>query len=69
MAEQQKLGFRQVLGSVAAAFLGVQSGRNRERDFNEGRPRDFIIVGLLLTLVFVLVVGGVVALVTNLAQQ
>lgn len=69
MADQQKLGLRQVLGSVAAAFMGVQSGRNQDRDFNRGRPRDFIIVGLLATLVFVLIVAGVVALVTNLAQQ
>lgn len=69
MADESKLGFRQVLGSVAAAFLGVQSGRNRERDFTQGRPRDFIVMGLLLTLVFVLTVWGVVSLVMRVAQQ
>lgn len=68
MAEQGKLGFRQVLGSVAAAFFGVQSGRNRERDFSHGRPRDFIVMGVLLTLVFVAVVWGVVSLVMRVAQ-
>lgn len=68
MAEQPKLGFRQVLGSVAAAFIGVQSGRNRERDFSHGRPRDFIVMGLLLTLVFVLSVWGLVSLVMHVAK-
>jgi hypothetical protein len=68
MAEQGKLRFRQVLGSVAAAFLGVQSGRNRERDFTQGRPRDFIVMGLLFTLVFILIIWGVVSLVMRVAQ-
>lgn len=68
MTEPTKLGFRHVLGSVASAFIGVQSHRNRERDFSHGRPRDFIVMGLLLTLVFVLVVWGVVSLVMRVAQ-
>lgn len=68
MAKSQKLGLRQVIGSVAAAFIGVQSGRNRERDFTQGRPRDFIVMGLLFTLAFVLIVWGVVQLVVSVAQ-
>ena len=68
MAEKEKLRFRQVMGSVAAAFLGVQSGQNRERDFKLGRPRDFILMGLLFTLAFVLTVWGVVSLVMRIAQ-
>jgi len=67
MAEQKKLRLREIMSSVAAAFVGVQSGRNRERDFSHGRPRDFIIMGLVFTLLFVLLVGGVVALVMKLA--
>lgn len=68
MTDKQKLSFREVLGSVGAAFLGVQSGRNRERDFSRGRPRDFIVMGLLATLVFVLVMWGLVSLVMRIAQ-
>lgn len=39
----------QVVQSVAWAFFGVQSHRNRVRDFQAGRPLPFIVVGLLLT--------------------
>lgn len=68
MSEPHKLGVKQTVGSVAAAFFGVQSARNRERDFSKGRPRDFVIVGLLLTLVFVLTIWGLVQLVMSIAQ-
>lgn len=68
MSDQQRLSLRQVVGSVAAAFLGVQSGKNRERDFSKGRPRDFIVMGLLFTLLFILAIWGVVSLVMKLAQ-
>ena len=63
-----RLSFLQVLGSVLSSFLGVQKNKTRERDFTYGRPRDFILVGILLTLVFILVVWGVVKLVTSLAM-
>ena len=39
--------------SVLAAMFGVQSNRNRERDFRHGKPAHFILVGLVATLVFV----------------
>ncbi len=51
-----------MLKSVLAAFFGVQSNRNRERDFRHGRPVQFIAVGLLATLLFVLVMWGLVQL-------
>ncbi|MET1077961.1 MAG: DUF2970 domain-containing protein [Pseudomonas sp.] len=57
----------QMLHSVLAAAFGVQSGKNRERDFTQGKPSHFIILGLLFTLVFVLVIFGVVKLVLHLA--
>lgn len=63
----QKLGFFQVLGSVVSSFFGVQKDATRQRDFRHGRARDFILVGLLLTAVFVLTVWGVVQLVMRIA--
>lgn len=63
--ENQKLGLRQIFASVIASFAGVQSDERRQRDFSKGRPRDFIIVGLIITLVFILTVWGVVELVTS----
>lgn len=46
----------QTIKSVAASFFGVQSSRNRERDFTKGAPRHFIAVGLGMTLLFILAV-------------
>jgi uncharacterized membrane protein YhdT len=57
----------QVVKSVLAAFFGVQSETNRERDFTQGNPAHFILAGLLLTLVFVLVLWGIVKLVLTIA--
>lgn len=52
--------FVQEVGSVLASFFGVQSSKNRQRDFSSGSPARFVVVGLLMTLAFVLVVSGVV---------
>lgn len=53
----------QVFKSVLAAFFGVQSEANRERDFTQGKPSQFILVGFLLTFVFVLLLFAIVKLV------
>ena len=57
-----------VLGSVVASMFGVQSNKNREQDFTHGKPSQFIIVGLLMTTVFVLLIWGVVTLVMHLSD-
>jgi len=59
--------FVAVLSSAMAALLGVQSSKNRERDFTRGKPIHYIMVGLIVTLVFVLSVWGVVKLVLSKA--
>lgn len=46
----------QVAQSVGAALIGVQSSKNRERDFKTGKPLHFIIGGLIGTGVFILIV-------------
>jgi hypothetical protein len=56
-----------VLGSVLASMFGVQSNHRREKDFVHGRPSQYIVIGLLVTLVFILSVWGVVSLVMKLA--
>lgn len=66
---EDKVGIRQVMGSVAAAFFGVQSERNRQRDFRRGRPRDFLIIGGVFTALFVLAVIGLVQLVLHLTAS
>lgn len=66
--EQQpkSLTWRQMLQSVLAGALGVQSGKNRIRDFNHGKPSQFILLGVGFTALFVLVLLGVVKLVLYL---
>ena len=56
-----------VLGSVLASMFGVQSNRRREEDFTHGKPSQYIVTGLLVTVVFMLAVWGVVRLVMKLA--
>ncbi|MDH4554780.1 DUF2970 domain-containing protein [Pseudomonas sp. BN417] len=65
--DDQPLSFREMLQSVLAAAFGVQSGKNRARDFSRGKPSHFIILGVLFTAVFVLVLFGLVKLVLGLA--
>ena len=65
--EAEKLSLLQVFGSVMSSFLGVQKNAARERDFTRGRARDFIIVGIVLTLLFIVTVWGVVQLVMRVA--
>ncbi|MDT0497693.1 DUF2970 domain-containing protein [Algiphilus sp. W345] len=58
--------FDQLL-SVLAAFFGVQSRRNRERDFKHGKAINFVILGVVMTIVFVIVLALVVKLVLRSA--
>jgi hypothetical protein len=63
----KELGFRDVAQSVAAAAFGVQSAKNRERDFSKGKPSHFIALGLIFTFIFILLIVGVVQLVLYMA--
>ena len=62
---KEDLTLLQLLGSALAAAFGVQSSKNRERDFSRGKPMQFIIIGVVLTALFVLVVVGAVNLVLS----
>jgi len=62
-----KLSILQVIQSVLAASFGVQSNRNRERDFKQGSAKAFIIAGLVGTLLFILTVYTVVKVVLKAA--
>lgn len=55
----------QVISSVFAAGLGVQSSKNRERDFKQGRAGTFIFAGLLFTALFIGTVYTVVSMVLS----
>ena len=61
--ELPSLTFLEMLGSVLSAAFGVQSQRNRERDFSRGKARHFILMGVAFTACFVLTIVLVVKLV------
>jgi len=55
-------GFINTFKSALAAAFGVQSSKNRERDFKHGKPIHFIVAGVLLTLIFLTIIGLAVKL-------
>jgi hypothetical protein len=65
--DHKPLSLWEMLQSVLSAALGVQSGKNRARDFSRGKASHFIILGVLFTALFVLIIFGVVQLVLHLA--
>lgn len=59
--------FSRVFGSVLASMFGVQSSSKHKEDFVHGKPSHYIVVGLVMTLVFITLVWLVVKLVMKLA--
>jgi hypothetical protein len=57
----------QVAKSVLAAMLGVQKSKNYERDFQYGKPGQYIILGIVFVILFIIILVGVVNLVLSLA--
>ena len=51
--------------SVAASFFGVQSSKNRERDFTHGKATHFIAIGIVATVLFI----GTIVLVVRLVLR
>jgi len=64
-ADDSALGPFQVVGSVLAAALGIQSSKNRERDFKRGRIGIFVTAGIAFKLLFIAAVMTAVTLVLN----
>jgi len=62
----KKLNSLQVVASVMAAAFGVQSSKNRERDFKEGKFGTFIVAGIVFTALFV---GTVYLVVTTVLEN
>ncbi|MBB3059933.1 DUF2970 domain-containing protein [Microbulbifer rhizosphaerae] len=56
MSEDKKPNpsFGQVILSTLAAAIGVQSSKNRERDFKVGSIKTYIAAGVIFTALFVL---------------
>jgi uncharacterized membrane protein YidH (DUF202 family) len=63
MPEQQpqKPRFWDIVVSVLAALFGVQSDKNRQRDFNHGNPAVYVAIGAVFVILFVLTLVLVVS--------
>ena len=48
--------FWRIAQSVGAGLIGVQSRKNRERDFTQGKPIHFLVGGVIGTVLFLLAV-------------
>ena len=55
--------FKETLKSVGAAFFGVQSDKNRKRDFTQGKFTHFVIAGILAVVLFITSLVVIVSLV------
>lgn len=64
-----KPGPLQVIHSILAALFGVQSQRNRERDFKHGDARDYILVYVIAVAVLVVAMVVVVNMVLAAAGK
>jgi hypothetical protein len=54
-----------VVKSILAAAIGVQSDKNRTRDFEQGNPLTFIIGGIVFTLLFIVSLSLIVGFVLS----
>ena len=52
--KKEQFTFLQAMKSVFAGFFGVQSNRQRTKDFSHGKPIYFILAGFIVTFVFVI---------------
>ena len=52
--KKEGMGLHQVILSVLAAMFGVQSQEKHQRDFEQGDATQFIVVGILFVVIFVL---------------
>jgi len=64
--EKQKPTLWQVAQSVMAALFGVQSSKNYQRDFQHGKPSQYIILGLVAVAIFI---GTIIAVVNLVMSQ
>jgi hypothetical protein len=50
---KQSPSLKQVFKAVAGALIGVQSEQQRQQDFNSSSPIPYIVVGIIVTVLFV----------------
>ena len=64
---RKKISPLSFMGSIIAAWFGVQTKANRERDFEQGKFHHFAIGGIVFAILFVFFVVGIVKVVMHFA--
>lgn len=59
--------FRRVLQSTLAGAIGVQSNKNREKDFENGNIWVFVASGIIFTVIFILTITTIVRIAVSAA--
>ena len=52
---------KQVIQSVLAAAIGVQSSENRQRDFEHGSLSSYLVAGAIATILFILALVTIIS--------
>jgi len=65
---KKKVSLLSIMSSVTAASFGVQTKKNRERDFEQGRFHHFVIGGIVFAVLFILLIVGIVNVVMHFAD-
>lgn len=65
--KQKKITPFSFMGSIFAAWFGVQTKTNRERDFEHGKFHHFVFGGIIFAVLFILFVVGIVKVVMHFA--
>ena len=60
LIQHNSSSFFQVIKSIFAAFIGVQSEKNRAIDFNHGKASHYIFAGIIGVIAFILILALVV---------
>ncbi|MEE9327720.1 MAG: DUF2970 domain-containing protein [Cocleimonas sp.] len=60
--------YLRAIKSVLFAMIGVQKKKNLREDFSKSSATPFIIIGIIMTLLFILAVWGVVQFVLNVSS-
>lgn len=64
--QRQGTGIVNVVISVIASIFGVQSDKNRDRDFEKGNASDYIVMGIVIVVAIMI---GMVVLVNSVIES
>lgn len=62
---KKKVPLLSIMSSVVAASFGVQTKKNRERDFEQGKFHHFVIGGVVFAVLFIFFIIGIVKVVMH----